>query len=260
MWKSFPIQTSSTPKGEECSRMVDNFSYIRDPDVEVSTWKDAPGNVKQWCLSLWKDTFGTLRPPVQDDDMLGWIPAKATITASYGQWIGETRSRRVVYINHLFVDSLCRGEGIASKLIHSIANEACTRWGKSQSFLFEVEHIPPSLLAIGATPLCRYNYVWIPFHSSNTPAWTPSKLSLKSEKGFHGKYPGWLSYSNQSDTIVFDSCGDIVWYTNFSTLSTFDGFLSNGSYCRVFHPLGSFAVFAQNMYFEPSAFTHYLLS
>ena len=128
-------------------------------------------------------------------------------------------------------------------------NRFCLKW-----------NIPPSLLAIKATPVCRYNYVWIPFHSSKTPAWTPSKLSLKSEKGFHGKYPGWLSYSNQSDTIVFDSCGDIVWYTNFSTLSTFDGFLSNGAYCRVFHPLGSFAVFAQNMYFEPSAFTHYLLS
>lgn len=260
MWKSFPIQTSSD-RGDECATIQRGFKYTKYEDVEISEWKSVPANVKQWCLSLWKEHFGTQRDPNSDSDLVGWIPSKGVIVAKYGRWIGNTRSRNAVYVDHLYVSPLNRGERLAEHLIHSICYESCARWGDSLAFLFEVDSIPQSLTDRGAQPLCRYHYTWILFTSiEKPPKWKPCSLDiLKTKKGFHAGFGGWKAYTDGENYIVFDSSNDIVWYSSATVLHTFDGFTIVGAYCRIFSPLGSSAVFAENMYFDPSAMVHYVI-
>ena len=258
MWKTLPIQTATDRGGYEGTNMVEYIEYKRDPEVVISTWKDTPTNIREWCQSIWKDVFSTKVDPLNEADLVGWIPKKGTITAKFGNWIGETRSRKVVYINYLFVDPHFRGENLASKLILSICNEATLRYGNNIPFMFEVDIIPKSLTDRGAQPICRYHYTWIPFTLFGN--WKQTEIDISKEKGFHGFYSGWRMFkNNKGDKIVFDSNDDIVWYSNILELPTFDGFLIAGAYCRIFSPFGTSAVFAENMYFNPSYMTHYVL-
>ena len=253
MWKSLPIQTV-TDRGDDGARILSVNPLTRDPSVEIAPWKDVPAEVKQWCLSIWSDAFGTVRTPLGDDDLLGWIPRKGTIVAKYGTWVGETRSRPVGYVSCLYVDDLYRKEGLARLLIQSIANEGCRLWGASMAFLFEVDRIPASLEERGAMPVCRYTYTWIPFASiQRPPKWTSTTFEiLDSVKGFHfPHYTGWKAFAYNGEVIVLDSSNDIVWTSNWLVLSTFDGLPLPGAYCRVFTPFGTSAVYAENMYFTP---------
>lgn len=260
MWKSLPIQTSKL-KGKDYTSIDKNIVYDRFPDVNVQTWKDVSNDVRQWCQTIWRDEFGTSRSPLNDADLVGWIPSKGTIVAHYGQWIGDTHSRNIVYINFLYVAPTCRGEGIAKRLILSVSHESQKIWGNSIPFFFEVDRIPQSLIEIDAQPICRYRYLWIPFYQTETKKWKQINLScIRFLKGFHGGNAGFKLYQNTfGDKILFDCNDDIVWYTYIFSLTSFDGFPSDGAYCRIFCPTGESAVFAENMYFTPSYGTHYLL-
>lgn len=250
MWRSLPIQTWE--QGDEGS-MIRPMKYPRHKDVHVSQWKDVPPTIREWCLTRWAETFGTVRTPLSDDDFLGWIPQKGAVAAKYGKWIGHSRSRKVLYINLLFVETSHRNEGNAPKLILSIAHECCNVWG-DVPFLFEVDSIPRSLIERGAQSLCRYHYVWIPFVVHHPSKWTIG--SLPDTRGFRGSCAGWNVFVRNNHSIVFDSNDDIVWYSDLTSLLTFDRL--PGAYCRVFSPTGTSAVFAENMYF-PSSAAHYLL-
>lgn len=253
MWESFPIQTRSD-EGPDCQTIDPTFQYTRHPDVQVMKWKDAPANIRQWCVSLWKDTFDLVRDPVASADLLGWIPGVGTIVANYGRWIGATRSRRAVYINYLVVAEGHRNGGIAEKLIHSVCAEACVVWGSSTAFLFEVNQIPGGLSRRGAPPVCRFSYVWVPFTSiSRPPKWKPANVKkiLPRIPGFYGAHTGWKAYTCGSDSVLFDAHNDIVWVSSMLSLATFDGFPAAGAYYRMFSSFGTFAVFAENMYHAP---------
>jgi GNAT superfamily N-acetyltransferase len=264
MWNSLPIQTKTDKGGLEFTRIEPSIQYERFDDVEVTSWKDAPQNIKTWCRNVWRDQFKTERDPISDNDLVGWIPLKGMITAKFGTWIGETRSRPSVYVNYLFVDPVYRSQGLAKHLILSVSHEANKKAGDSSVFLFETDVIPKSLTKRGAQALCTYHYIWIPFISDcRGRYWQPDTdfSVLEKVKGFHGSKDGFRLYRkiNSTDKILFDCNGDIVWYTNFLNLFTFDGFDSKGAFCRVFSPFGSSAVYAENMYFNPTYMSHYLL-
>ena len=260
MWKSLPIQTKNM-RGDDYAPIDRTIVYERFPDVIVKQWKDVTPNIRQWCQSIWKEAFGTSRSPLNDADLVGWIPTKGTIVARYGHWIGESRSRNIVYVNCLYVSTVSRGEGLAKHLILSVSHEAQKIWGNSIPFFFEVDKIPDSLLDIDAQPICRYRYSWIPFYPADHRKWKQIKLtSTRFLKGFHGKSSGFRLYQNTfGDKILFDCNDDIVWYTYALSLASFDGFPAKGAYCRIFCSTGESAVFAENMYFTPSYGTHYLL-
>jgi hypothetical protein len=252
MWEAFPIQTH-TDRGEDCQTIIRGFVYTAYPEVTVSVWKDVPVSVKTWCFSIWNDTFGTVRYPLGDEDVLGWIPQKGTIIAKRGIWIGQSRSRPIVYVNCLHVADHVRGQRLAEKLIHSIGVYSTTHWN-IPSFLFEVAKAPKSITDRGAEPIYQFSYMWITFTSiSKPPKWkrvSPRKC-LDLLKGFHGSYAGWRAYFNEGNYIVFDAHNDIVWYTSYALLHTFDGFPIGGAYCRVTTKFGTTRVYAQNMYFTP---------
>ena len=259
MWNSFPIQTHSNNNGIEGSLIDHAYKYERFSDVQVTLWKECPPKIKQWCKHIWHSVFKTVRDPIGDDDLIGWIPSKGTITAKYGKWIGEQKSKHVVLINYLYVDPSYRGKNLANHLIQSIGNESAKLWG-STTFLFEADVIPQSLTKKGAIPLCRYHYGWIPFVPSSTDIWKEIPIDKIESKGFHGNMSGYKMYQNTfGDKLLFDPNDDIVWYTNFSSIFSFNGFLIGGAYCRVFSPWGASAIFAHNMYFTPSYTTQYLL-
>ena len=262
MWKSLPIQTESD-RGDDGARILSHNPMVHDPAVTISLWKDVPPEIRQWCLSIWSDAFGTVRTPLDHTDLLGWVPRKGTIVGKVGRWIGESRSRPVGYVSCLWVDELHRKEGLARALIHSIAAEGCKQWGESSAFLFEVDTIPRSLADRGAVPVCRYSYTWVPFTSiQRPPKWIPTTFeALATVKGFHSlHYTGWKAFKYGEDVIVLDSSNDIVWYSSWISLSTFDGLPLPGAYCRVFSPFGPSAVYAQNMYATPfSIGAHVLL-
>lgn len=261
MWNSLPIQTKSDKGGLEFTRIEPSIQYERFSNVEVTSWKDAPSDIQTWCRNVWRDQFKTQRDPVCDEDLVGWIPSKGMITAKFGKWLGETRSRPSVYVNYLYVDPQYRSQGLAKHLILSVSHEANKKVGSSSVFLFETDVIPKSLTSRGAQPLCRYHYIWIPFVSSSYWKQDTDFSSVEKEKGFHGTREGFKLYrkSNSTDKIMFDCNDDIVWYTNFWSLFTFDGFDSKGAFCRVFSPFGTSAVYAENMYFTPTYMSHCLL-
>jgi GNAT superfamily N-acetyltransferase len=268
MWNSLPIQTKKD-KGIEFTRIEPTFQYERFSDVEVTTWNDAPSDIKTWCRNVWRDQFKTERDPISENDLVGWIPSKGIITAKFGKWVGEIRSRPAVYVNYLYVDPKYRSQGLAKHLILSVSHEANNKAGTSSVFLFETDVIPKSLTSRGAQALCRYHYVWLPFLFDAPPSdcrsryWTAdTDLSiLHQEKGFHGTVEGFKLFRkiNSTDKVLFDCNNDIVWYTSFLSLFTFDGFDSKGAFCRVFSPFGNSAVYAENMYFSPTYTSHYLL-
>lgn len=258
MWNSFPIQTTETPSGIEGTMIDPSFKYTNYPEVQTHDWKDCPKQVKQWCLTLWKDVFGTVRDPVGPQDIVGYIPSKATIVAKYGKWIGDRKSKHLVVICFLYVDHSLRGKGIATKMIHTIGHECGKRWGPT-SFLFESDTVPSSLSKKKAVPLCTYHYGWIPFIPSDNK-WKEIPFNEETVQGFHGSRTGYRMYQDSvGDKIVFDFNDDIVWYTNLFTLRTFNGFLALGAFCRFFTPWGGSALFAHNMFYTPTRWSHYLL-
>jgi len=256
MWKSFPIQTEATTGGVECQLIDPSFTYTRFEEVQVSEWKDVDPGIQKWCMSIWTDNFGMVRCPLADTDLVGWIPRKGTIVGKRGYWVGQTRSRSAVYITNLYVDPLFRSEGLARKLIHSVAAT-----GGNTAFLFEVDVIPKSLQERAAQPLCKFGYTWVPFTSiSKPPRWKPIEVRLGDKKGFHSACTGWQAFQDPAgNQAVFDANNDIVSYTSLLALHTFDGFPAGGAYCRMFTPMGTSAVFAQNMYFPPSWSESYML-
>lgn len=262
MWKSLPIQTTDM-RGEDFHSINKDFNYQRFDNVIIKKWGEVPSDIKTWCKTLWKDNFGTSRTPLNNDDLVAWIPEKGTIAARYGHWIGESHSREVTYINCLYVSPSCRGEGAAMQLILSVCNESSKRWGNSIPFMFEVDKIPQSLIEISAQPICRYSYLWVSFKkkTSNISNWKRIHIrNISMNKGFHGKRTGFRLFQNAiGDKILFDSNDDVVWYTSMMSLVTFDGFVKEGAYCRIFTPFGKSAVFAENMFFTPSYNTHYIL-
>uniref|UniRef100_A0A6C0I7G8 N-acetyltransferase domain-containing protein n=1 Tax=viral metagenome TaxID=1070528 RepID=A0A6C0I7G8_9ZZZZ len=262
MWKTFPIQTTQTTN-PECQSIDSAFTYKKWDEVTTCFWKDTPIKIKQWCLSLWRFHFKIMRDGMDDGDLIGYIPGQGTIIAKHGKWIGSVRSRTVGYINYLFVDASKRGGGLAQKLIETILNRARQEWINITAFLFEVRQTPPSLAQKTSHYMCRFSYVWIPFFAdSDIPEWKPFlefKEYLQSKKGFVGSYTDWRAYRKDENIIVFDSHDDIVWYSSFISLPSFDGFQTDGAYCRVFSPFGNVTVYAENIYFTPSSTTHYLL-
>lgn len=250
MWESLPIQTRY---GEDGMRIQDKNPVKRDPNVQIQEWKDVPKDIREWCLSTWKREFGIVRDPMEDGGILGWIHKKGMIVLHHGRWVGSTRSRSALYVKCLYVEPQCRKEGVASLLIQSIIHEGCSRWGESIGFLFEVDSIPSSLVKRKAIPVCRYNYIWIPFLHNSEQMWKEIPVSLlEKTKGFHGNYSGWKAFQCGENEIVLDASNDIVWYTSWISLFTFDGMpLLTGAYCRVFTPFGRGAVFSENMYVTP---------
>jgi len=258
MWETFPIQKGGV-SGPDCQTIDRTFLYKKSEDVVVMPWKEVDEPTKKWCVSLWKEQFNGGK--LGDDDLVGWIPSQGTIVAKYGKWIGKTRSRNVGYINYLYVTPLFRKGGVANRLIETILYHGCLRWGSSTGFLFEVQSVPRSLSLQNPDYMCRFSYVWVPFTlKSAEKKWKPADFRpyLSNEMGFIGNYTGWKGYKYEEDILVFDSHGDIVWYSNVLTLCTFDGFETSGAYCRIFSPLGNVTVFAENMYFT-ATFGHHVL-
>lgn len=249
-------------RGEEFQPIQKNVSYQRFENVNITKWGETSSDTKQWCESIWKEAFGTTRTPLNNEDLVGWIPHKGTIVSRYGYWIGESKSRNVIYVNFLYVSPECRGDGVARQLILSMCNESTKLWGASTPFMFEVDEIPKSLVDIDAQPMCRYSYVWVPFNKLHkSRQWRKrSTKHISLLKGFHGKHTGFRLYQNAiGDKILFDCNDDIVWFTNMFSLTTFDRHTKDGAYCRIFTPFGKSAVFAENMYFTPSYTSHYIL-
>lgn len=260
MWKSLPIQTRGIT-GREFSPIIRNIEYERFSDVNVMQWNKVQPTLKQWFLSIWRTAFGTQRDPLNKNDLVGWIPNKGVIAGRYGHWIGSSYSKHVAYINFLWVDPSSRNEGIAKKLILSVANEICKLHGKDTTFMFEVDQIPESLNKRSAVPICRYDFVWIPFCPSSVNWKRISLDKICDIQGFHGrKNKGFRLYQNDfGDRLLLDSNDDIVWYTNFTSIFTFNRLNLSGTYCRFFSAFGRSAIYAENMYFTPTCSTHYIL-
>ncbi len=260
MWKSLPIQTEGV-SGREFSPIDRNFQYTRYPEVNVTEWKNVTRSLKQWFTQTWKDSFGTQRDPLHSSDLVGWIPNNGTIVARYGHWIGTTKSKNVAYINFLWVYPDARNEGVAKKLILSVANEICKIHGNDTTFMFEVDTVPESLNQRRAIPMCRYDFVWIPFCPSSVMWKRVSIKNIGAVPGFHGKLnKGFQLYQNDfGDKLLLDSNDDIVWYTSFLSIFTFNRLNKIGTYCRFFSPYGRCAIYAENMYFTPTFSTHYIL-
>jgi hypothetical protein len=262
MWEVLPILRTYTDDDSSIpySFLSRDHVYDRYDDVEVMKWKHVPENIKEWSLSLWRDHFKIKRNPVSKNDLLIWIPRKGTLVAKYGRWIGDSRSKQMVYVCYNYVDKEFRGEGIAKKMILSMAYEITKRWGPI-SFMFELKDVPASLRT--AVPLLQFTYMWVPFVSIRVPPkWSAVSIDLTGQKGFHClDWTGYKAFEYDGCRIVFDPHDDIVYYDDYSSLHSFDALPIPGAYCRFFSPAGNIHVYVENMFFTPSAynFEHYLI-
>jgi hypothetical protein len=167
----------------------------------------------------------------------------------------------MVYVCYNYVDKEFRGEGIAKKMILSMAHELTKAWGPI-SFMFELKDVPVSLRS--AVPLLYFTYIWVPFLSiSVPPKWTASTTDvLQTQKGFHClDWTGYKAFEHQGCRVIFDPHDDSVYYDDYASLHTFDALAIPGAYCRLFSPAGNIKVYVENMHFTPPAynFEHYLL-
>ena len=241
MWESFPIQTSIL-RGDDCQTIVPSFRYSILPGIQTILWKDVPSSTQQWCLSVWE----VVRCPAAPDDCLVWMPTKGVLLGKKGIWIGDTRSRPCVYVGGLYVEPEHRGKGLAADLVSAIGSFSVSQWN-IEVFLFEVAAVPRTLVEKGALPLTTWSYVWIPTVSSSS-VWKECSLDcLRYLPGFHTDRIGWVAYTDQTNTAVFDAHNDCVWYSSILSLPFFNGFDTTGFYCRIHGGTGC-SVFAENMY------------
>ena len=259
MWETLPIQRSpgSTPY-----TMIDrDFKYPVSDAIRVSRWKDVSQADKDWALSIWEDIFHVRRPFMADDDLFLWIPRIATLVAKHGKWIGDTKSFYGVYVSCNFVVDSERGKGYSSQMILTMAAESTKIWGPIP-FLFEIHNVPRGLIDV--KPFLQFSYVWIPFLDVQTPPrWTPVPFDVKDYPGFYvDNMNGYKAFSNNDgQMILLDPLDDIVYYTDFLVLHTFDGIPLPGAWCRFFCPWGTTRIFLHNMYFDPlPSMKHYLLT
>lgn len=259
MWETLPIQRNN--RGPDFSFIHREEEYPSYSDVECQYWKDVPYNIKVWCLSLWQDVFNIKRNPIEKNDLLFWISQKGVLVAKYGNFVGSSKSRKMVYVCYNFICEQFRGEGLSKNLILTMANKCKELYGPI-TFMFELRTTPTSLKS--AIPFMKFTYVWIPFLSvQDPPKWkqTFNYSFLKGYAGFHCiKWKGYKAFKFGDQHILLDPANDIVYYDNYLSLYSFDGMKLPGAYCRVFSPFGDKTVFVQNLYFDdPDYFTHFLL-
>lgn len=261
MWDVFPIQCEGDT-GKPLQTIVPTYTYTRHPEVQIAEWKDVPDDVRVWAQMVWNDEFECQRTPVAAHDLLAWIPGQATLTARKGYWKDTYQSKPMVLMNGNYVHSMLRGHRLAEKLITSLAHEVGTRW-KIDAFLFEIHEVPASLRRRRAQPIASFQYVWIPTLTVD-PAWTgltPKALRevLRVHRGFQSTtYPGMIGYRHavHGRVVVLDAHGDAVVFESITDIATLPG---NGHHCRLFHPLGPFKLYAENMYFEERSATEFVL-
>lgn len=259
MWETLPIQRNV--RGPDFTFINREKDYPLNSDVEWKRWKEVPDNVKKWCLSIWQDVFNIKRNPVEQNDLLFWIPQKGILVAKYGHFIGCSKSRRMIYVCYNFVCEHFRGEGLSKHLILTMANKCKEIYGPI-TFMFELRLTPHSLT--DALPFMKFTYVWIPFLMVQVPPkWksTTDYSFLKGYCGFHSiHWKGYKAFKYENEHILLDPANDIVYYDNYLSLYSFDGMKLPGAYCRVFSPFGDRRIFVQNLFFDdPDYFMHYLL-
>lgn len=259
MWETLPIQRRI--RGLDFTFMEREREYPEYPNVEWRRWKDVPESTQKWCLSIWEDIFYIRRNPVEKNDLLFWIPQKGILVAKYGHFVGQQKSRRMIYVCYNFVCEQFRGEGLSKHLILTMANKCKELYGPI-TFMFELHNTPRSLQ--DAIPFMKFSYVWIPFLYANiTPKWKPTSdfSFLKGYHGFHSiHWKGYKAFKYNNEHILLDPTDDIVYYDNYLSLYSFDGMKLPGAYCRVFSPFGDRTIFIQNLFFDdPDYFNHYLL-
>lgn len=260
MWESLPIQRDYN-KGNNFSFIFRDKKYTAYDDVEFSRWKKVPSHIQSWSLSIWEDHYETRRNPAGENDMLFWVPQKGMLLAKYGHFVGNSKSRRMIYVCYNYVCKPYRGEGVSERLILTMANKCRETYGPI-TFMFELQSVPRSLST--AVPFMKFSYIWIPFFTLEIPPkWKETRdLSfLKRHPGFHSiHYKGYKAFEYNGEHILFDPINDIVYYDNYMSLFSFDGMKLPGAYCRVFNPFGNYHVFVQNMYFDkPDYFVHNIL-
>lgn len=262
MWELLPIQR--TP-GHEGTMLNRDFLYPDFPDVRTAHWKDVPPNIREWCISIWKDEFNLRRASMGDADILSWVPRIGILAGKRGYWVGTKKSFMAVAVCFNYVDRGYREMGWSGKMIMSLCRKATDTWGPTP-FLFEIQHrIPRGLTDI--EPFLTFTYTWIPFLTiSVPPKWVPIPLdTFKSIRGFHptdttGYKAFQYSGSSSVNRILLDSHNDIVFYDDLLSLSTFDGLPIPGAYSRTFNPLGNCRVYLANLYFEDlPPFDHFML-
>lgn len=254
MWDIFPIQCKED-KGAHLSTIKPDYNYTRYPDVIIKEWKDVPVEVKRWTWILWKDEFGAFRTPLGPNDLLAWIPKKATLVARRGYWVDKNKSKPMIMIHCNYTHREYRGKGIAERMIHSLGHVGRQMWS-IDSFIFEVKQVPKSLVLRNAIPLRRFNYSWIPTMTTDVN-WVRMKHReliqyVFRQQGFHYKgMEGCVGFKNSvsGNSIILDSHNDVVFYDSTGDLTTLGDI---GHYCRVFSKFGSHHLYAENMYFDES--------
>jgi hypothetical protein len=157
---------------------------------------------------------------------------------------------------------MLRGHRLAEKMITSLAHEVGTRWN-IEAFLFELQAVPRHLQTRRAQPIASFQYVWIPTLAvdSNWIPLNPKAVrdALRPQRGFQSAtYPGMIGYRHavHGRVVVLDAHDDAVVFDSVTDIATLPG---NGRYCRLFHPLGPFNLFVENMYFESRSMSESVL-
>lgn len=260
MWESLPIQRKGQT-GPHLGTIHPNFPYQRYSDVRIAEWRYVPSETKQWAMSIWGEHFGTIRTPLSKRDLFAWIPGLAILAARKGHWVDDRQSKPMVSMSCQYVHPERRREGIAAKMILSLAYEASKRWS-IDGFLFELQRVPKSLQK--APPVASFHYFWVPCIETDS-RWIqlPTeriKHVLFGRPGFHvNNYNGCLGYqhSETGRCIVIDCNNDVLAYDSMTDLLSFGIHGSIGHFCRLFSPTGTVKVYMENVYLNPSSyFTH----
>jgi hypothetical protein len=237
MWDALPIQRANNKTGPHYSTIHPDFPYPAYTDVCVSRWRDVDAPTQKWAMSIWCIHFGIRRCPVGPDDLFLWIPYVSTLVAKLGRW-NDTLDMALVQCN--YVDPARRGEGLAQKMILTMANKLSPR-----KFIFELQNVPRSLA--DATPFLRFSYVWIP--ALFDAKYVETTIDARGIPGFHpDSWAGYRMFRSGEARVLLDPHDDIVWHS--AGLWSLLGFSENCSrYVRWFSPYGNIRAYAQNMYF-----------
>jgi hypothetical protein len=243
MWDALPIQRSSAEHHPPYSTIHPDFPYPKYPDVKISKWRDVDVHTQRWAMSIWCVHFGIRRCPAGPDDMFFWIPYVSTLLAKPGTWNGSLESASI-HCN--YVDPSRRGEGLAQKMILTMAHELSPR-----KFMFELQNVPRSLN--DAIPFLRFSYVWIPLLGSAAAGVHIPIDDTQRIPGFHpNSWEGYAMFrTNNGMRILVDPHDDIVWYDGGTVWDLLFVDVPCSRYVRWFSPYGNIRVYAQNIYFSP---------
>jgi len=243
MWDALPIQRCGDHDRGFGDTIDPTVQYPSYPEVCVSEWRNVDLPTRKWAMSLWYVHFGIKRCPVGPRDLFLWIPYVSTLVAKLGALRIDSANIDMATVHCNYVDPSRRGEGLAQKMILTMANRLSPR-----KFMFELQNVPASLKS--AVPFRRFVYVWIPQVFSNTFA--EVSVDARGIPGFHpNSWEGYRMFRDgEGRRILMDPHDDIVWCDSIASVLSFHGGGSGGRYVRWFSPYGNICVYAQNMRFS----------